>query len=660
MGGTTQSRVGAKGAAAVPAVQGLGAVRPFAAEGERAALRVGGLAPGFSFGKLPIQATAAADGVLQRKCEQCEEKIQPKGEGASVGGMGAPPIVQQVLRSPGQPLDPGTRALMEPRFGHDFSQVRVHADTRAAESARAVHAHAYTQGEHIVFAGGRYAPTTSEGRRLVGHELAHVVQQSAGRVVAPVSSGEVPIVANPLLEEEADAAGERAARGELARVLGVSGGGAQLKSQGGPIQRDCDPNTQSCRVTCDPSTSSCSAGTVDPSGRPNPGTDTDPTPQLADAGPSPQPTEPSALVQPPDATPVDTSANGDPSIAAMGMMSPFPSVPGPAYPGPIPEGPFEFPKIPGETPFQNPVPGAEAGGETLATGAEAGGEALATGAEAGGEALATGAGAGEGLATAAGAGEGLATAAGAGEGLATAAGVGGTVATGAGVTVAEAALPVTLAAGAGVLTGMALDKGVDWVGKQIYGDDKDHSISGAIAGGLTSADQAVSSLWADPSKPAYTQTLGWKLANLLTPTAETPQPSTPATGPDPDEISPPGGAPPQLDPSAGGFEAQPSGETPGTDISAAPRTAPGTDTNATPVTDTDQDKKKGYLCTAKCQSNGAPGGAYYVSGTSTQSCAQATLNAKASVPQGEYPRHCSCSDTDGFRGTGTQCENHSR
>ncbi len=89
------------------------------------------------------------------------------------------PIVQRVLGSPGQPLDAGTRVFMEPRFGHDFSQVRVHADTKAAESARDVNALAYTVGRDMVFGQGQYAPSTYAGRQLVAHEMAHVVQQQA-------------------------------------------------------------------------------------------------------------------------------------------------------------------------------------------------------------------------------------------------------------------------------------------------------------------------------------------------------------------------------------------------------------------------------------------------------------------------------------------------
>lgn len=93
-----------------------------------------------------------------------------------------PPTVHEVLRSPGQPLDSATRAYMEPRFGHDFSGVRVHTDTQAAESARAVNALAYTIGRNVVFGAGQYAPGTTAGQRLLAHELAHVVQQREGAI----------------------------------------------------------------------------------------------------------------------------------------------------------------------------------------------------------------------------------------------------------------------------------------------------------------------------------------------------------------------------------------------------------------------------------------------------------------------------------------------
>lgn len=91
-----------------------------------------------------------------------------------------PPIVHEVLRSPGQPLDASARAFMEPRFGHDFSQVRVHVDTRAMKSAREVNANAYTVGHNIVFGAGRFEPGTQEGQGLLAHELAHTLQQTGG------------------------------------------------------------------------------------------------------------------------------------------------------------------------------------------------------------------------------------------------------------------------------------------------------------------------------------------------------------------------------------------------------------------------------------------------------------------------------------------------
>ncbi|HEY0068912.1 MAG TPA: DUF4157 domain-containing protein [Chloroflexia bacterium] len=104
-------------------------------------------------------------------------------QGSDVAGTPAPPIVHDVLRSPGQPLDPATRGFMETRFGHDFSKVRVHDGSQAAASARAVQARAYTLGQHVVFGAGQYAPRTFEGRRLVAHELTHVLQQGGGKSV---------------------------------------------------------------------------------------------------------------------------------------------------------------------------------------------------------------------------------------------------------------------------------------------------------------------------------------------------------------------------------------------------------------------------------------------------------------------------------------------
>jgi hypothetical protein len=94
----------------------------------------------------------------------------------------APPAVGDIRLSAGEPLDPTARAFLEPRFGHDFSQVRVHADRSAAESAQALGALAFTVGSHIAFNSGQYDPHGCEGRRLLAHELTHVLQQRSSGV----------------------------------------------------------------------------------------------------------------------------------------------------------------------------------------------------------------------------------------------------------------------------------------------------------------------------------------------------------------------------------------------------------------------------------------------------------------------------------------------
>jgi hypothetical protein len=143
---------------------------------------------------------------LQRKCDcgggpdcDCDmgddkkkkEKDSPKtGLHRAAASPSAPervpPIVGETLRSPGQTLDPQTKAFFEARFGQDFSGVRIHTGARAAQSARAVNALAYTVGRDIAFASDRFAPATAEGRRLLAHELTHVVQQHGN--TAPAAS----------------------------------------------------------------------------------------------------------------------------------------------------------------------------------------------------------------------------------------------------------------------------------------------------------------------------------------------------------------------------------------------------------------------------------------------------------------------------------------
>ena len=94
--------------------------------------------------------------------------LQRKSSGAR-GAADVPPVVDDVLRTPGRPLDAATRAIMEPRFGKDFSQVRVHSDAPAAQSARAIDAQAYAVGTDLVFGAGQFAPQTASGTKLLAH-----------------------------------------------------------------------------------------------------------------------------------------------------------------------------------------------------------------------------------------------------------------------------------------------------------------------------------------------------------------------------------------------------------------------------------------------------------------------------------------------------------
>lgn len=144
----------------------------------------------------PISFTRISHGALQRQCacgnhtmgsecKSCDKKslsLQRKIQDSGLSPQhsdAVPRIVHNVLRSPGQPLDATNRAYFESRFGHDFSGVRVHADAKAAESARAVNALAYTVGRDVVFGEGQYVPASASGRRLLIHELSHVLQQGA-------------------------------------------------------------------------------------------------------------------------------------------------------------------------------------------------------------------------------------------------------------------------------------------------------------------------------------------------------------------------------------------------------------------------------------------------------------------------------------------------
>ncbi len=139
--------------------------------------------------------------VVQRVCTDCDEEekmqrqpedeeeeeqsIQAKREGGPTGGEVSAKQTAEIesIKTGGESLRPASRNFFEERFGHDFSRVRIHSDDRAAQSAKGIHAQAYTTGQHIVFGAGHYSPDTHTGQRLLAHELSHVIQQSGGQQI---------------------------------------------------------------------------------------------------------------------------------------------------------------------------------------------------------------------------------------------------------------------------------------------------------------------------------------------------------------------------------------------------------------------------------------------------------------------------------------------
>jgi hypothetical protein len=193
----------------------------------------------------PAVVGVTGPGLLRRKCHcggRCASCSKRRLDRQAVGRTAELPvasrIVHEVVASPGRPLGERLRQELEPRFGHDFSGVRVHDDVRADASCRAVGATAYTVGEHIAFAQGRFRLGSREGRRLLAHELAHVVQQDG----APAGVGHDLAIMPP------DAAEEREADRVAERVLqGASIGRLTARSPRRQLQRADAPHF-SCGV----------------------------------------------------------------------------------------------------------------------------------------------------------------------------------------------------------------------------------------------------------------------------------------------------------------------------------------------------------------------------------------------------------------------------
>jgi hypothetical protein len=171
------------------------------------------------------RAVPLASGVLQRRCScgkhthqggPCSACLKKRHRAlqrvaqASQSATVVPPIVHEVLHASGRPLDGDTQRFFGERFGQDFSQVRVHTDARAAESARAVQAQAYTVGEHVVFGTGQHAPGTTAGKQLLAHELTHVLQQRQTARGGPLRIGPP----GDVYEREADRLARTVASGQ--------------------------------------------------------------------------------------------------------------------------------------------------------------------------------------------------------------------------------------------------------------------------------------------------------------------------------------------------------------------------------------------------------------------------------------------------------------
>ena len=148
------------------------------------------------------------------KKEEPTPRQRKSDSGATTAGEVAA-SVRKVIHSPGLPLEAGTQRLMESKFEADFSDVRVHTDSKAADSAKALNARAYTFGGDITFAAGEYSPETTQGRKLLVHELTHVIQQSGDTCSSAQRAA---------LEHEAECAAQEPSEDRKSHVAKASSG----------------------------------------------------------------------------------------------------------------------------------------------------------------------------------------------------------------------------------------------------------------------------------------------------------------------------------------------------------------------------------------------------------------------------------------------------
>ena len=195
---------------------------------------------------LHLQRTAGNASVVQMLAEEgsipAEEERSPVHDVIGKGG--------------GAPLDESTRSSMESRFGQDFSDVRVHTDSRASQSAEAVGANAYTVGNEMVFRSGHFDASSPTGQRTLAHELSHVVQQRSGPVDGTEAAGGIRLSdPSDRFERAADQTADHVMSGSAAPLAASGPGGAPASVQleaaedadmggGAPVQREAVPEEE--------------------------------------------------------------------------------------------------------------------------------------------------------------------------------------------------------------------------------------------------------------------------------------------------------------------------------------------------------------------------------------------------------------------------------
>jgi hypothetical protein len=170
----------------------------------------------------------------------------------AVGNSGVTAMVEEerspvhdVVSGGGRPLEPEVKGEMEGRLGHDFSDVRVHDDGAAHDSAKAVNAHAYTVGSNVVFQRDKYDPGSADGKTMLAHELTHVVQQRSGPVDGSSAPGGIK-VSDPSdrFEREASANAERVMAGPAPTPAATTAPGIQRHAEDeADVQRHAEDET---------------------------------------------------------------------------------------------------------------------------------------------------------------------------------------------------------------------------------------------------------------------------------------------------------------------------------------------------------------------------------------------------------------------------------